>query len=53
MLGDDVLFEYELARELHKTVAEVRNMSHAEYVGWRAYFVYEHAMADLRSRSPR
>jgi hypothetical protein len=29
---------YSLAHALHKTVEEIENMTHKEYLGWFAYF---------------
>lgn len=34
----DLEFEYFLAHELHRTVAEVRQMGCEEYTGWTVYF---------------
>jgi len=34
----DLEFEFYLATKLGKTVAEVRQMSQAEYIGWTVYY---------------
>lgn len=47
MTGEADPLEYVLARDLGKTLAEVADMSHAEWVRWRAWYVYESAMKDL------
>lgn len=45
MTGDVDGFAFRLARDLGMTVAQMnRIMSHAEYVGWRAFYVFEAAM---------
>lgn len=52
MTGDVDPFEFVLARDLGMTVAALRRgMSQAEFIDWRAYYVYERAMADLAARS--
>jgi hypothetical protein len=37
-------FAFTLAKELGKTVAEIEDMSHAEYVGWQAYYKVQGAL---------
>lgn len=45
MTGDIDGFAFRLARDLGMTVAQMnRAMTHSEYVGWRAYYVFEAAM---------
>lgn len=52
MTGDVDPFEFLLARDLGMTVDGLRRgMSQAEFVAWRAYYVYERAMTDLAARS--
>ena len=38
MLDDGMFGEYQLAHELRKTVAEINEMTHIEYLGWCSYF---------------
>lgn len=40
-------FDFQLAEALHKSVAEVQSLSHAEYIGWRAFFKYRAAMRQV------
>lgn len=42
------VFSFFLARELGKTVAEIEQMSHAEYVRWQGYFTAKHAIENKR-----
>lgn len=48
--GEDDHFDYRLARDLGKTLAELGEMSQAEYVRWRAFYNYEFAAIDLARR---
>lgn len=48
--SDVDVFAYFLARELGRTVAEIEDMPHAEYVNWRAYFTAKHAIENLKPR---
>lgn len=50
-LGEDDHFDYVLARDLGRTLAELGQMSQAEYVRWRAFYNYQTAAADLAVRS--
>lgn len=43
-------FMFHLARELGKTLAEIGEMSHEEYVLWRAYYTAKHAMENMKPR---
>lgn len=36
-------FAFFLAHQLHKTITEVENMTHREFVAWHAYFEAKHA----------
>ena len=38
MLDDGTYGEYQLAYELKKSVGEVRQMTHVEYLGWTSFF---------------
>lgn len=44
MLGEIDGFAFRLARDLGMTLADLGRMSHAEYVDWKAYYVFERAM---------
>lgn len=44
MLGDRDPFDFMLAKDLGKTLAEIGQMPHGEYVQWRAYYRYQAAM---------
>lgn len=39
-------FVYVLAEKLHKTVGEIEQMPHAEYVRWQAYFTAQNAIRE-------
>lgn len=41
-------FQYFLAHQLHKTIAEVESMSVREYVRWNAYFTAKAAVENLK-----
>lgn len=41
-------FQYFLAHQLHKTIAEVEAMSVREYVRWNAYFTAKAAVENLK-----
>lgn len=42
--GDtDEAFPYFLAEHLHKTVREIQDMDHDEYVGWISYITAKNA----------
>lgn len=49
-LGERDSFDYVLARALGRTLAEIRQLPQAEFVEWRAFYVYEAAMADFQSQ---
>ena len=45
MLDNSMYNEYALALELSMTVAELQQMTHAEYLGWQSFFARRHAEA--------
>jgi hypothetical protein len=47
MEGELDPFDFFLAEKLHKTLAEIGAMSNNEYLRWRAWHVYQNAMADM------
>jgi len=49
--GDVDVFAFHLARELGKTVGEIENMAHAEYLAWSSYFTARHAIQSVRGPS--
>lgn len=49
-LGERDPFDYVLARDLGRTVDELRQMSQAEYVEWRAFYNWQAAMDEFRDR---
>jgi hypothetical protein len=41
-------FDFLLAESLHMTIAEMQDrMSNAEYVAWRAFYVYRNAQEEM------
>lgn len=48
MLGERDPFDFMLAKDLGKTLAEISAMEHGEYVQWRAYYRYQ-AASDPRT----
>ena len=47
-------FDFVLAEALHMTVERLGEMSSAEYLAWRAFYVYREAMQKLEAdRAPR
>jgi hypothetical protein len=50
MLGELDPFDFVLAETLHMTVEEMnRRLSNAEYLAWRAFFIYRDAMRNKKS----
>lgn len=49
-LGETDTFDFILARDLGRTLSEVRAMAQAEFVEWRAFYHWEAAMADFQRR---
>lgn len=45
-------FDFVLARHLGRTIDELSAMPQREYLAWRAWFVYQAAMADLQRSRP-
>ena len=41
-------FPFVLAEKLHMTLAQLDDMSNAEYLSWRAFHVWRDAMAELK-----
>lgn len=41
-------FKFYLATKLSKSVEEIENLSHAEYVQWQGYFTAFNAIRDMR-----
>ena len=50
MLGEVDSFDFVLARDLGRSLAEVRALPQSEIVEWRAFYTFEAAMVDLRRR---
>lgn len=49
MLNGDLFFEFQLARELHMTVAELREtMPAIEFAQWQAFFKAEKALMEVQ-----
>ena len=46
-MGDTDPFPFVLARDLGRTVGELDPMPFAEYVQWKAFYVWETAMAEF------
>jgi 2'-5' RNA ligase len=46
-------FPFVLAERLHLTLAQIGEMSNAEYVAWRAFHVYRNAMEELAAQERR
>jgi hypothetical protein len=46
-------FPFILARDLGMTVAALDAMDHGEYVQWRAFYVWEQAMAEFKAARRR
>lgn len=44
MIGDRDPFDFMLAKDLGLTLAQVRQMDHAEYVEWRAFYTFQRGM---------
>lgn len=45
------LFDYQLADRLHMTVADVRRMSHEEWVTWNAYIRREQQYQEMERQA--
>ena len=48
MEGDLDPFDFVLAEKLGMTLAQVDAMSNNEYLRWKAYAVYQRAMAEMK-----
>ena len=48
MEGELDPFDFMLAERLGKTLAEIGQMSNHEYLRWRAWHVYQTAMAEMK-----
>ena len=48
MLDNETFFEFQLARELHMMVAELREMPAAEFMQWQAFFKAEAARNEVK-----
>ena len=48
MLDDSTYNEYAIALELRKTVAEIRQMTHREWLGWQSFFKRRAAEAEVK-----
>lgn len=46
-------FEFQLAEHLHKTVAEIREMDHDEYVRWNAYLLRKQQLEEIAAKQRR
>ena len=44
-------FPFYLAESLHMTLAQLDNMSEAEYLAWRAFNVWRNAMMELEAKT--
>lgn len=51
MHGTGDTFLYVLAEKLHKTVAEIRSLTHRELVHWRAYLDVQDNLRELMVRT--
>lgn len=49
-LGEVDTFDFQLARDLGRSLAEVRQMAQGEFVEWRAFYAWEAAMVDFSRR---
>jgi hypothetical protein len=47
MEGEMGTFDFVLALDLHKTIAELGEMPSREYLAWQAFYKYRAAMAEL------
>lgn len=45
-------FDFLLAENLGKTLAELDEMSHREYLSWRAFYVWRNAQQELARVRP-
>jgi hypothetical protein len=51
MEGEMDPFDFTLAADLHMTRDRLASdMSNAEYLAWRAFYNYRHAMAELEAK---
>lgn len=46
--SDVDVFPFYLAEKLGRTVAEINELSHAEYVGWMAYWESKNATENMK-----
>jgi hypothetical protein len=46
-------FDFVLAEALHMTLAQLADMSNAEYLAWRAFHVYRQAMTELAGKEAK
>lgn len=47
MTDDMDTFDFILALDLHKTIAELGEMPMREFIAWRAYYAYRATMAEF------
>lgn len=50
--NNDLKFQFFLAHELKKTIAEIREMEPAEYIHWAMYFGQIAQQKELANRKP-
>jgi hypothetical protein len=50
MEGDLDTFDFVLALDLGRTLAELSAMSMREWLAWRAYYTYRAAMSQMEAR---
>lgn len=48
--GEVDVFTYYLAEHLGKTLTEIGDMPHAEYVGWKSYYKVKQQQEELASK---
>lgn len=47
----DAEFEFQLAEHLHKTVAEIREMTNDEFVRWNAYLLRKQQLEEVAAKT--
>lgn len=53
MVGEIDPFDFFLAEGLGMSLAQVHALPNAEYVAWRAFYVFRHAMQNMTEAVPR
>lgn len=48
--GEIDTFPFVLARDLGWSIGQLEQLPHDEYLRWRAFYVWEQAMRDFKSR---